>query len=170
MPTTIVRQPGSARKEPLKVNRDIAIQMIRGLLTGPRTVINYTQDSLQASQNQWRHAYRFFIVNPSGLYNISGLVTMIFNVKVSDRAQTFSITQMNADQDRAAFQAALAKALDLPDLVLEDLILTAKETLEFVISPMAYEFFPLSNLPPDTELASGEQEPVVIPIPPTDEQ
>jgi hypothetical protein len=136
--------------------------MLRGLLTGPRNVINYIQDSVQLNQNQWRHVYRFFVVNSAGLYNISGLITMIFNVKVSDRAQTVSLTQMNAEQDREAFTNALRKQLDLPDLVLEDLLLTAKETLEFVISPMAYEFFPLSKLPPDTELAGGEQEPIFL--------
>jgi hypothetical protein len=132
--------------------------MIRGLLCGPR-VINFTQESVQA-QNQWRHNYRFFIINPTGLYNISGLVTMIFNVPVSDRAQCYSVTQMDPVQDREAFLKSLRQHLEMPDLTLEDLILNAKHTLEFVISPMAYEFLPLSKLPPDVELASGPQEPI----------
>jgi hypothetical protein len=136
--------------------------MIRGLLVGPRNVISYTQDSAKTGETQWRHVYRFFIINPTGLYNISGLVTMLFNVPVSDRAQCFSLTQMSPEQDREAFIQALRKHTNIPDLILEDLVLNAVQTLEFVISPLAYEFFPLSNLPPNTELAEGEQEPIVI--------
>jgi hypothetical protein len=67
---------------------------------------------------------------------------------------------MDPTQDREAFVKALRTQLEMPELNLEDLILTAKNTLEFVISPMAYEFLPLSKLPPDTELAGGEQEPL----------
>jgi len=132
--------------------------MIRGLLCGPR-VINYTQESIQG-QNQWRHSYRFFIVNPTGLYNVSGLVTLIFDVPVGDRTQCFSVTQMTPEQDREAFLKALRGHLEMPDLELTDLLLSAKQTLEFVISPMAYEFLPLSKLPPDTELNGGPQEPL----------
>jgi hypothetical protein len=86
---------------------------------------------------------------------------MMFGVKVNDRSQCFSFTQMNAEQDRNAFADSLRRQLILPDLILEDLIASANETLEFVIAPSAIEFFPLSSLPPDTEMTSGPQEPVV---------
>ena len=147
----------------MKLSKEVAIQTIRGLLTGPRTVISYTQESAQLAQNQWRHNYRFFIINPRWIYNISGLITALFNTRVTDRSLTFSISASNAEQDRENFIRFLRQSLNLPDLILEDLIANAKETLEFVISPQAIQFLPMASHPPEIELSSGRPEPVILP-------
>lgn len=128
-------QPGLSQP-----SKELAIKTIRGLLTGPRDVIYFSQDSAQLNERQWRHIYRFFIINSSGLYAISGLITLLFSIKLTDRTQVTSFTQMNAIQDREAFAEALKKQLQLPSLVLEDLFGAAQETIDFVISPNVCEF------------------------------
>lgn len=124
-------------------DKDTAVEILRGLLTNrPRNVVNYLQESAQVNAQQWRHLYRFFVNTPGGLFNVSGLVTVLFGIKLSDRSCVVSLTQMNADQDLQAFTQTLRKQLSLTDLVLEDLVGTAHETIHWTINPDLKESTP----------------------------
>jgi len=129
------------------VNREVAAKVIRGLIKdGPRNAVYYMQESVQVNDKQWRHAYRFFTLSRNALFNISGLITMLFNAKVTDRTQTYSFTQMNAEQDRAAFNQALRKELAIPDLDLDELISSAIDVLEYRLNPITEDYLNICEM------------------------
>jgi hypothetical protein len=112
-----------------------------------------------------KHTYRFFVINDSGHYNVSGLITAIFGANVNDRSTCFSFNALSHEDDIASFKSSITKILSLEKLELADLILSAKETLEFTISPNCFEFFPLSPMPREDlgGSISGKSEPIELP-------
>lgn len=144
-----------------KFNKGNCIQILRGMLAENPVIYYVHQDDPIGKIT--KHSYKFFIINSSGHYNISGLVTAIFGVNVNDRSTTFSINAMSHEDDIKSFQSNLAKLIDQPELQLADLILSAKETLDFIISPEAIEFFPLNTRMPAEEIAEdGKQNPIEL--------
>lgn len=129
----------------------------------PKPVIHYVRQSESFPGNLTKHVYRFFINNATGLYNVSGLITAAFGVNVTDRSQTLSINNRSADEDLRSFTEIIRNFTELPNLVLSDLILSAKETLEFKFSPEVAEFLPMVPLPPPEGRDQNSQEPVQLP-------
>jgi hypothetical protein len=141
-------------------NKAACIQVLQAMLADQKNpVIYYVRNNEQMSGNRWKHTYRFFIQTNAGLYNVSGAITAAFGVNVTDRSQTYSINILSPDDDLKSFQEAIRKFTDYPELILEDLISSAKETLEFVINPSCFEFMPVAPLP-SPERDSKNREPV----------
>lgn len=144
-----------------KFNKDNCVAILKGMLSDERPTIYYVSQD-ERTGNLTKHTYKFFILNPCGHYNVSGLISAAFGVNVQDRSSAFSINQMSHDDDVKAFRDSLAKIVGEPDLILEDLITSAKETLEFGISPHAIEFLPLKNLPPPEREQGNKNEPIPL--------
>jgi hypothetical protein len=106
-----------------------------------RPVIHFVRADEALGPKQWKHTYRFFILTPTGLYNISGAITACFGVNVNDRSQAFTINGLSAEEDLKSFTDAVQKFTGLP-VMLEDLILSAKEILEFSWTDSATKFLP----------------------------
>jgi hypothetical protein len=145
-----------------KFNKDTCIQILRAMLLDERPAIHYIHQDEKIG-NQTKHNYRFFVLNNCGHYNVSGLVTACFGVNVNDRSQAFSVNPMSHEEDVLNFRNNLAQILNIPGLILEDLILSAKETLVFGFSPWAAEFLPHMEMPPAERDSDEKQEPIQLP-------
>jgi hypothetical protein len=142
-----------------KFNKDTCIQILRAMLLDDRPAIHYIhQDEKIGSQT--KHSYRFFVLNNCGHYNVSGLIAAAFGVNVNDRSQAFSVNTLSHEDDVLGFRNSLAQLLGIPELIIEDLILSAKDTLIFGFSPQAAEFLPLVNMPIPDHDSDEKQEPV----------
>jgi hypothetical protein len=126
-------------------NKSNCIDLLKSMLpTNP--VIYYVHQDEKVGQ-MTKHSYRFFVINDSGHYNISGLITAIFGANVNDRSTCFSVNNLSHEDDITSFKSSLTKVLAIEKLELADLILSAKETLEFTISPNCLEFLPIGPMP-----------------------
>jgi hypothetical protein len=144
-----------------KFNKNTCTQILSAMLLDERPAIHYLHVDEKIG-SQTKHNYRFFVLNNCGHYNVSGLVTACFGVNVNDRSQAFSINTLSHEEDVMGFRNNLAQILGIPELILEDLILSAKETLVFGFSPQAAEFLPIANMPgPDRE-SDEKQEPITL--------
>lgn len=143
-------------------NKTSCIELLKSMLPSNPVIYYVHQD--EPVNKMTKHTYRFFVINDSGHYNISGLITAIFGANVNDRSSCFSVNNLNHDDDVASFKSSLIKILDLEKLELADLILSAKETLEFTISPNCFEFFPISPMPRENLGGSneGKQNPIEL--------
>jgi hypothetical protein len=148
--------------EMAKFNRDTCIQILRAMLLDERPTIHYLHQDEKIG-SQIKHNYRFFVLNNCGHYNVSGLVSAAFGVNVNDRSQAFSVNTLSHEEDIIGFRNNLAKLLSIPELILEDLILSAKETLVFGFSPQAAEFLPLVSMPPADRDSDEKPEPITLP-------
>jgi len=146
-----------------KFNKDTCIQILRAMLLDKRRpAIHYIHQDEKIG-SQIKHCYRFFVLNNGGHYNVSGLIAAAFGVNVNDRSQAFSVNTLSHEDDVLGFRNSLAQLLDIPGLVLEDLILSAKDTLIFGISPQAAEFLPLANMPVPDRNSDEKPEPIELP-------
>ena len=143
-----------------KFNKDTCTQVLVNML--PKNPVIYYVHQDEPIGKMTKHTYKFFVINEQGHYNVSGLVTAIFGVNVNDRSSTFSVNTMSHEDDVKAFQSNLARLLDQPELQLADLVLSAQETLEFVISPQAMEFVPLVVMPSADRTGDEKQSPVEL--------
>lgn len=147
-----------------KFNKDTCILILKAMLLDERPTIHYIHQDERAGE-QTKHTYRFFILNNTGHYNVSGLITAAFGVNVNDRSQTFSVNTLSHEQDVAAFKRQLDRLLGIENLFMEDLILSAKDILEFGFSPDAFQFLPMAPMP-QAEFASDENsEPIPLAVP-----
>lgn len=144
-----------------KFNKDTCIGILRAMLPMERPVIHYIHQDERAG-NQTRHNYRFFILNTTGHYNVSGLVAAAFGALVNDRSQTFSLNALSYEEDIKGFRNSLAKLLGIEYLILEDLILSAKDTLIFGFSPQAAEFLPQAVMPMAERNSDEKDEPIQL--------
>jgi hypothetical protein len=143
-------------------NRESAIALLKGMLAAQtRPAIHFIRAEDVMGPKQIKHTYRFFVVNRSEIYNVSGLITAIFGVTVHDRSQAFSINALSADEDLKNFGEAIRRFTELP-VTLVDLLVGATDVLNFVINPMLLEFisepevrvssrFPAITLPPEAD-------------------
>lgn len=105
-----------------------------------RPTIHYLYGEDQLGGGQIRHNYKFFIVVRNRIFNVSGIISMLFGVMVQDRHQAFSINTMPKTEDVKGFTDALRKHIGLEELVLEDLLLNAEQPMEYTIAPGVLEF------------------------------
>jgi hypothetical protein len=147
---TITSRDGSASQQAFS-----NAALLKGMLsTRNHPTIHYLYNEEQVG-SQIKHTYKFYIITQGRIFNVSGIITMIFGVTVQDRSQAFSINTLPRNEDTKAFTDALKKQLDLPDLILEDLILTAEQPLEYTIAPSVLEFLPVpKRYPEKVELRS----------------
>lgn len=148
-----------------KFDKETCINILKGMLLDDRPVIHYvSQDEPVGGMTvkQTKHTYKFFIVNQCGHYNVSGLISAVFGVNVNDRSSAFSINTLTAEEDIKNFRNALSKILEIDDLILEDLITSAKDTLVFGISPQATQFLPFAQMPPTIRDSDGKNEPIPL--------
>lgn len=119
---------------------------MKGMLAAQtRPVIHFIRSEEVLGPKQFKHVYRFFIVNVSEIFNISGLVTAAFNVPVNDRSQCFSVNAMSADEDLKSFADAVRRFTEIPNVVLVDILTGANEVLDLVINPNMGCFLPDDN-------------------------
>jgi hypothetical protein len=145
-----------------KFDKNNCLDLLKSMLPANPVIYYVNQDEVVGKMT--KHTYRFFVINESGHYNVSGLITAIFGANVNDRSCCFSLNALNHEDDIASFKSSLIKLLTLEKLELADLILSAKETLEFTISPNCFEFFPLSPMPRENLGGSGgeKQDPIEL--------
>jgi hypothetical protein len=127
-------------------NKENAIALLKGMLAAQtRPVIHFIRSEDVLGPKQFKHTYRFFIASDNQIFNVSGLITAIFAVVVHDRSQTFSINNLNAEEDLKQFSDAIMRVTGLPNLVLTDIVMGAEDVLDLVISPGMLGFFPDDN-------------------------
>jgi hypothetical protein len=105
-------------------------------------IIHYLYGEEQLSGGQIKHTYKFFIVVRNRIFNVSGLISMAFGVTVQDRSQAFSVNTLPKSEDVKAFTDALRKHIGLDELTLEDLVVSAEQPMEYILSPAVMEFMP----------------------------
>lgn len=140
-------------------NKDTCILILRSMLKRPVIYYLHQDEKIGALT---KHSYRFFILNDSGHYNVSGLISAAFGVNVNDRSIAFSVNQLSHEDDVQGFRNSLAQLIR-PDLQLEDLILSAKDTLVFGFSVAAATFLPLADMPTALRNSDEKQEPIQLP-------
>jgi hypothetical protein len=157
----ITNRPGSI---PMPVfNKDSCIQLIQNMLAQlPNPVIYFVRQDEPLAGNNIKHIYRFFIVSPQGIYNISGAVTAAFGVVVTDRSQVFAINSLSPEDDLKQFTNSLRNFTKFPNLTLQDLVMSAKDTLELHFSPEIAPFFPVVSLPAPEGRDQNSQDPVEL--------
>ena len=156
----IMNQNGSIHPM-ARFDKNNCIKILQGMLMDDHPVIHYvSQDDRFGAQT--KHTYKFFILNQCGHYNVSGLISASFGVNVNDRSSAFSINQLSHDDDIKAFRDSLSKILGINELALEDLITSAKDTLEFGISPEASQFLPLKDMPAPVKEGDGRNDPILL--------
>jgi hypothetical protein len=128
-----------------------------------KPVIHYVRQDDAMPNKMMKHTYRFFIINSTGIYNVSGAITAAFNVGVTDRSMTYSVNNLSPEDDLTSFTNAIKEFTKLPNLVLQDLILSARDTLEFSFSPEVAMYFPPVPLPMPEGRDQNSQDPVQLP-------
>jgi hypothetical protein len=143
-------------------NKESCIQLIQSMLAQQEVPVIHFVHQNEPLGTSFKHIYRFFIINSSGIYNISGAVTAAFGVSVTDRSQTYSINNMSPEEDLKSFTASIKAFTKIPNLVLLDLIMSAKDTLQFNFNPEVTSFFPVVPLPTPEGRDTNSQEPVEL--------
>ena len=137
----------------LVLTRENAISLLKGLLAAQRRpAIHFIRSEDVLGPKQIKHTYRFFVVNVSEIFNVSGLVTAAFGVIVNDRSQAFSVNALNAEEDLKQFTDAIRRFVEIPNLILIDLLIGATDVLELVINQNMNCFMPDDNgsmIPPN---------------------
>lgn len=145
-----------------KFNKSNCVDLLKAMLPEEKPVVYYVHQDEPAGK-MTKHSYRFFVINDYGHYNVSGLITAIFGANVNDRSTCFSINALSHEEDISSFKTSLAKVLNLEKLDLADLILSAKNTLEFSISPNCFDFFPMSPMPRESFTGDEKTNPIELP-------
>ena len=126
---------------PSVYNKTTCLALLKGMLTKHNyPAIHYLYNEEPAVGGQIKHNYKFFVLVKNRIFNVSGVISMIFGVTVQDRSQAFSINTLTKTDDVKAFTKALREHTELDNLFIEDLLQTAEQPMEYTISSAVTEF------------------------------
>lgn len=122
-------------------NRENALALLKGMLAAQtRPAIHFIRGEETLAPKQFKHTYRFFVINRDNIFNVSGIITAAFGVTVNDRSQAFSINSLTSEEDLKQFSDAIRRFTELP-VTFVDLLTGAADVLEIIISAQVEEFF-----------------------------